>query len=122
MQNIIHSIADFFTPKPVSIIEAVNDCGEKRYIETERVLPLTERNENLKVLFTKCKRLLSFVTKKSWDEDICGRIVKLTQDVRLSMYKNDDITSLIQEYETVENYFKKGSKSSINLSKVMMMG
>jgi hypothetical protein len=57
------------------LIEAVNDCGEKRYIEVERVV---DRRENLEVLFTKCKRLMSFVKKKNWDETMYTRIVHLT--------------------------------------------
>jgi hypothetical protein len=44
------------------IIETVNDCGEKRYIqiETERNKK-RERETDLNILLTKCKRLLSFV-------------------------------------------------------------
>ena len=95
------------------MIEAVNDCGEKRYIEVERVV---DRRENLEVLFTKCKRLMSFVKKKKWDETIYTRIIHLTDKVRLSMYKNDDILPLFEEFESVENFFKGSSKSQMNLS------
>lgn len=95
------------------LIEAVNDCGEKRYIEVERVV---DRRENLRVLFTKCNRLMSFVRKKNWDETMYSRIVDLSDRVRLSMYKNDDILPLFEEFESVENFFKKSSKSQMNLS------
>jgi len=44
------------------------------------------------------------------------RIVKLSDEVRLSMYKNDDILPLFKEYESVEKFFKGGSKSQMNLS------
>lgn len=44
------------------------------------------------------------------------RIVDLTDRVRLSMYKNDDILPLFQEFESVENFFKGSSKSKMNLS------
>src|SRR6056300_1747774 len=118
MSNLFQAVVGFFAPKPTSnvkrtLIEAVNDCGEKRYIEVERVV---DRRENLEVLFTKCKRLMSFVRKKNWDETMYIRIVKLSDEVRLSMYKNDDILPLFKEYESVENFFKGSSKSQMNLS------
>ena len=123
MSNLFQTVVDFFAPKPPSVskrnlIEAVNDCGEKRYIEVERVV---DRRENLEVLFTKCKRLMSFVKKKKWDETMYTRIVKLTDEIRLSMYKNDDITPLFEEFESVENFFKGSSKSKMNLSNLDSM-
>ena len=118
MSNLFQTVVDFFAPKPPSVskrnlIEAVNDCGEKRYIEVERVV---DRRENLEVLFTKCKRLMSFVKKKKWDETMYTRIVNLSDRIRLSMYKNDDILPLFEEFESVENFFKRSSKSQLNLS------
>src|SRR6056300_868525 len=103
MSNLFQAVVEFVAPKPPlvakrKLIEAVNDCGEKRYIEVERVV---DRRENLEVLSTKCKRLMSFVKKKKWDE---------------TMYKNDDITPLFEEFESVENFFKGSSKSKMNLS------
>jgi hypothetical protein len=117
MSNLFQTVLGFFAPKPFlsprKVIEAVNDCGERRYIEVERVV---DRRENLEVLFTKCKRLMSFVRKKKWDETMYSRIVNLTDRVRLSMYKNDDILPLFEEFESVENFFKGSSKSQMNLS------
>jgi len=118
MSNLFQAVVGFFAPKPPvvakrKLIEAVNDCGEKRYIEVERVV---DRHENLEVLFTKCKRLMSFVRSKKWDENMYTRVVKLHDDIRLSMYKNDDITHLFEEFESVENFFKRSSKSQLNLS------
>ena len=118
MSNLFQAVVGFFAPKPPlvakrKLIEAVNDCGEKRYIEVERIV---DRRENLEVLSTKCKRLMSFVKKKKWDETMYTRIVKLSDKIRLSMYKNDDITPLFEEFENVENFFKGSSKSKMNLS------
>ena len=123
MSNLFQAVVEFFAPKPPlvakrKLIEAVNDCGEKRYIEVERVV---DRRENLEVLFTKCKRLMSFVRKKKWDEIMYSRIVNLTDKVRLSMYKNDDILPLFEEFESVENFFKGSSKSQMNLSSLDSM-
>lgn len=121
MQNIIQSITDFFTPKPVSIIEAVNDCGEKRYIEIASPV-IGPRRENLNILFTKCKRLLSFITIHNYNDNVHTKITKLSADIRVAMYKNDDITYLFEEYESVERlFFKKTSKSSMNLSSLEHM-
>jgi hypothetical protein len=116
MSNLFQAVFGFLAPKPPlvakrKLIEAVNDCGEKRYIEVERVV---DRRENLEVLSTKCKRLMSFVKKKKWDETMYTRIV--SDRVRLSMYKNDDITPLFEEFESVENFFRGSSKSQMNLS------
>lgn len=120
MSNLFQAVVGFFAPKPSfslpRVIEAVNDCGEKRYIEMESSKLFNDRRENLEVLFTKCKRLLSFVRKKNWDETMYTRVVRLHDDVRLSMYKNDDITHLFEEFESVENFFKGSSKSKMNLS------
>jgi len=113
MQNIIQSITDFFTPKPVSIIEAVNDCGEKRYIEILSPI-IGPRRENLNILFMKCKRLLSFIATHNYDDIVHTKIRKLSADIRGAMYRDDDITYLFEEYESVERFFFR--KSSKNLS------
>jgi diacylglycerol kinase family enzyme len=69
----LQSILDFLTPKHVqrkksmtelmtrtSVIETRNECNEKRYIQIDREIHV-ERNVDLEILITKCKRLLSFV-------------------------------------------------------------
>ena len=130
MQNFLHSLADFFAPKPVqrrmshservgkyAIIEAINDCGEKRYLEVPKPASM-ERRENLEVLLTKCKRLLSFVTKKKYDDEISYKVIDLSDRVRRAMYMNDDITPLFDDFDIFENMVKKNSKSSMNLSSV----
>lgn len=117
MSQIFKTVLSFVTPKkPVQaqLIEVVNDCGEKQYIEMERVFTLTDRHEHLQVLYTKCTRLLSFVMKGNWEEDVHDRIIRLTEDVRRSMYKSDDITSLLEDFECVDSFIKR---SSINLSR-----
>lgn len=97
------------------IIEAINDCGEKRYLEVPKPASI-ERRENLEVLLTKCKRLLSFVTKKKCDDGISDKVIDLSDRVRRAMYMNDDITPLFDDFDIFENMVKKNSKSSMNLS------
>ena len=130
MSRLFQAVFGFFAPRPPSlterllsrkIIQAVNDCGEKRYIEVERSTHFQNRRESLEILFTKCKRLMSFVRSKKWDRTMYTRIVDLTDRVRLSMYKNDDILPLFQEFESVENFLKGSSKSKMNLSSLDSM-
>ena len=119
----LHSISDFFAPKPVSnIIEAVNDCGEKRYIEleTERSYQ-QERQQDLEILLTKCKRLLSFVERTD-DVQVFEKMAYFVVKVRQAKYRGDDIHDLIEEFEEIEKSVKKSSTSVKNLSHMMMMG
>ena len=127
----LHSIADFFTPKPVSltekstvgkIIEAVNDCGEKRYIEIEAERNYQqEREQDLEILLTKCKRLLSFVERTD-DVQVFEKMAYFVVKVRQAIYRGNDIHDLIEEFEKIEQSVKKSSKSFKNLSHAMMMG
>lgn len=127
----VQSIVDLITPKPVrkerslsgqDIIETVNDCGEKRYIqiETERNKK-RERETDLNILLTKCKRLLSFV-ETTKNDSIFKKLVVFTEKVRQALYLGDDIRDLFHEFEQIENVTKKSSKSFKNLSDVTMMG
>ena len=99
----------------------MNECGEKRYIEILSPV-IGQRRENLNILFIKCKRLLSFITTHNYDDIVHTKITKLSADIRGAMYRNDDITYLFEEYESVERlFFKKTSKSSMNLSSLEHM-
>ena len=127
----LQSVVDLITPKPIrkerslsdqDIIETVNDCGEKRYIqiETERNKK-RERETDLNILLTKCKRLLSFV-ETTKNESIFKKLVVFTEKVRQALYLGDDIQNLFHEFEQIEDVTKKSSKSFKNLSDVTMMG
>jgi bifunctional DNA-binding transcriptional regulator/antitoxin component of YhaV-PrlF toxin-antitoxin module len=125
----IQSVVDLITPKPIrkerslsdqDIIEAVNDCGEKRYIEIERNKK-RERETDLNILLTKCKRLLSFV-ETTKNESIFKKLVTFTEKVRQALYLGNDIQILFHEFEQIENITKKSSKSFRNLSDITMMG
>ena len=131
----IQSIVDFVTPKPIrneqslsdrllnqNIIETVNDCGEKRYIQIEiERNQKRERETDLNILLTKCKRLLSFV-ETTKNESIFKKLVVFTEKVRQALYLGDDIQNLFHEFEQIEDVTKKSSKSFKNLSDVTMMG
>ena len=131
----LQSVVDFLTPKSIqneqslsdrllnqNIIETVNDCGEKRYIQIEiERNQKRERETDLNILLTKCKRLLSFV-ETTKNESIFKKLVAFTEKVRQALYLGDDIRDLFHEFEQIEDVTKKSSKSFKNLSDVTMMG
>jgi len=123
MSGLFQAALSFFTPKSVqgSIIEAVNECGEKRYIEMEieRNIQM-ERQRDLEILLTKCKRLLSFVERTD-DVRVFEKMALFVVKVRQAKYRGDDITGLFKDFEEIEKKVKKGSKSFDNLSKMAMM-
>ena len=127
MSNLFQTIFGFFAPKPEQgvtsrLIEAVNECGEKRYIEMEMERNYQqERQRDLEILLTKCKRLLSFV-ETTKNESIFKKLVAFTEKVRQALYLGDDIRDLFHEFEQIENITKKSSKSFKNLSDITMMG
>jgi len=114
MQNILQAVTSFFTPKTVRLIKAVNDCGEERYIEISR--PTYDRREYIEILLTKCKRLMTFVTKTNHESRVLLNVIELYENVRQKLYTNDDISYLYEEFELIESKLKKSSKSFINLS------
>ena len=130
----IQSVVDFVTPKSIrieqslsdrilnrNIIETVNECGEKRYIQIENERNnKREREADLNILLTKCKKLLSFV-ETTKNESIFKKLVTFTEKVRQALYLGDDIRNLFHEFEQIENTTKKSSKSFRNLSDVMTM-
>ena len=131
----LQSVVNLIAPKPIrkerslsdriltqDIIETVNDCGEKRYIQIENERnQKRERETDLNILLTKCKRLLSFV-ETTKNESIFKKLVVFTEKVRQALYLGDDIQGLFREFEQIENITKKSSKSFNNLSDVTMMG
>jgi hypothetical protein len=131
--DFIQSIVDLVTPKAIQrkksmnelghmrgVIEAYNECDEKIHIQLERSIQV-ERNMDLEVLITKCKRLLSFVDITGGNQtfDIMRRFV---EKVRQAKYRGDDIKYLFQEFEDIETSIKKSSKSFNNLSSMGMLG
>tara|TARA_R110002073_G_scaffold230439_1_gene391520 strand:- start:24 stop:434 length:411 start_codon:yes stop_codon:yes gene_type:complete len=131
----LQSVVNLIAPKPIrkerslsdriltqDIIETVNDCGEKRYIQIENERnQKRERETDLNILLTKCKRLLSFV-ETTKNESIFKKLVVFTEKVRQALYLGDDIQNLFHEFEQIEDVTKKSSKSFKNLSDVTMMG
>ncbi len=129
MSSILQSVYSFFTERFVQtsetlyertmhteVIEAVNEVGEKRYIE----IPKNDynlRREKLENLLKKSQSLFTFILKsKKKDDDMSCELVNLIERVRMSLYRNDDITPLLLQYEEIKRYYKRGSMSTMNLS------
>ena len=131
----LQSVVALIAPRPVrkerslsgrilthDIIETVSDCGEKRYLQIElETNQKRERETDLNILLTKCKRLLSFV-ETTKNESIFKKLVAFTEKVRQALYLGDDIQNLFHEFEQIEDITKKSSKSFKNLSDITMMG
>ena len=131
--SFIQSILDIVAPKLIqqkkstkelvdmgTVIEALNECDELRYIEMERT-HYTDRQKDLEVLLTKCKRLLSFVEITN-HEPTFMKMSTFIEKVRQAKYRGDDIKPLFQEFNDIEYNIKKSSKSFENLSGMRMIG
>ena len=132
MFSLLQSIYDLVAPKPVQtketlydemiqkdVIEAVNEAGEKRYIEMPKNV-YTSRREHLEILLKKSQSLLDFCLKKrkSDDDDMSWDLVNLIERARASRYRADDIKPLLDEFEKLKKQCKRGSLSTVNLSVV----
>lgn len=89
-------------------------------MEIERNIQM-ERQQDLEILLTKCRRLLSFVERTD-DLQTFDKMARFVVKVRQAKYRGDDIRGLFQEFEEIEKKIKKTSSSSMNLSKMTMMG
>ena len=98
------------------IIEAVNECGEKRYIQVKKPID-SERLENARILYRKSKKLISFLSRSSADDDETFRMVlDLHEKIRNARYTNEDVDDLFDEFEEMKKNIKRMSISNMNLS------
>lgn len=129
--NLIRSLIDVFTSKHDEqsslldklsnrkIIEAVNECGEKRYIEMKKNFPEMKK-EQVDYLYTRCKSLLHFVNKRgvlqTSDDDLellyvfTAKIKRIHDNVMINM---DD---LYDEFKSIEKRIKGKTDSFRDLS------
>ena len=129
--NLIRSLIDVFTSKHHEqsslldklsnrkIIEAVNECGEKRYIEMEKNFPEMKK-EQVDYLYTRCKSLMHFVNKRgvlqTSDDDLellyvfTAKIKRIHDNVMINM---DD---LYDEFKSIEKRIKGKTDSFRDLS------
>lgn len=97
------------------IIKAVNQCGEDRYI----IFPTNqrkERREQLEVLLSKCKRLLSFVATRRILKQYYEQLMDLSEKIHEALVTENDVSPLFDQYERLDQCIKRSSKSFKNLS------
>ena len=128
MYGFIQSIIHYFTKEPIQpnttyaeylmnnkIIKAVNQCGEDRYI----IFPTNqrkERREQLEVLLSKCKRLLSFVATRRILKQYYEQLMDLSEKIHEALVTENDVSPLFDQYERLDQCIKRSSKSFKNLS------
>jgi hypothetical protein len=122
MSEIFKNMFDFFTQKFVrkreyQVIESTNECNENIGIE----FPIDDkivRNQQLNVLYKKCKRLISFLSISGRDRRILDELVDLTDEVRTSMYRDYDTKFLFDNFRLIQSKAKLSSTSTFNLSQM----
>jgi len=97
------------------IIEAVNDCGEQRYIQVKKPID-SEQLENIRILYRKSKKLISFLSRSSADDETFRMVLDLHEKIKNARYTNRDIDDLFDEFEEMKKDIKKMSISNMNLS------
>jgi hypothetical protein len=122
MSEIFKNMFGFFTQKFVrkreyQVIESINECNEKIGLE----FPMDDkivRNQQLDVLYKKCKRLISFLSISGRDRRILDELVVLTDEVRTSMYRDYDTKFLFDNFRLIQSKAKLSSTSTFNLSQL----
>tara|TARA_R110002153_G_scaffold106868_1_gene246433 strand:+ start:1044 stop:1505 length:462 start_codon:yes stop_codon:yes gene_type:complete len=97
------------------IIEAVNECGEKRYIQVKKPID-SERLENARILYRKSKKLISFLSRSSADDETFRMVLDLHEKIKNARYTNEDVDDLFDEFEEMKKNIKRMSISNMNLS------
>jgi hypothetical protein len=97
------------------IIEAVNECGEKRYIQVKKPID-SERLENVRILYRKSKKLISFLSRSSADDETFRMVLDLHEKIKNARYTNEDVDDLFDEFEEMKKDIKNMSISNMNLS------
>ena len=140
MSQILRNVIEFITPKPFqpnidfltilknyTIVEATNECGEKRYLQVPKhdSMDIIERRENLSFLYRKCKEILSFLSRKrkySYDhekfDDLYFKVVDLKGMIRDALkYEDEDGEDSVIYFFDLFNKLRReahGSRSSSN--------
>ena len=101
------------------IIEAVNECGEKRYIQVKKPID-SERLGNVRILYKKSKKLIS-LSRSSADDETFRMVLDLHERIKNARYTNEDIDDLLDEFEEMKKNIKRMSISNMNLSSLELL-
>lgn len=138
MSQLLRSVIDFITPKPFqsnldfltimknyTVVEATNECGEKRYLQIPKHDPMDimERRENLNFLYRKCKEILSFLSRKrkySYEyekfDNLYFKVVDLKQKIKDALKQEDVEESVVYFYDSFIK-LRKEARGSFSSSK-----
>ena len=119
MSGILQNLFGYVTTKPIReieyrVFETTNECNERVYIEyvvSDKVL----RGERLESLYKKCKRLLSFLSGNTSDQNLLSEIINLTDHVKYAINRRGSIDNLVRRFKKLESKIKIRSGSSMNL-------
>jgi hypothetical protein len=130
MTNLLKSLYDILTIstkmkkqeefEKYIIIEAVNECGEQRYIQVKKPID-SERLENVRILYRKSKKLISFLSRSSADDETFRMVLDLHEKIKNARYTNEDADDLFDEFEEMKKNIKRMSISNMNLSSLELL-
>lgn len=123
-ENILHTFFGFSSSKEslgtkifsdyllnYTIIKAENDCGEERFIAIEK-----ETEQDLDILVTKCKRLISFVESRGLAEKYTNTLVAFGNEIEHRVQLRESLEPLFERYEEIKKMIKGNSMSRTHLS------
>ena len=98
-----------------TIIKAKNDCDEERFLAEEK-----ENDQDLDILVTKCKRLLSFVESRGLQKKYTQTLVEFGNEIEHCVQIQKSVEPLFDRYEEIKKMIKGNSMSSTHLSQDMI--
>ncbi len=87
------------------VIKTINECGENRYIAVEK-----QDTDDVDILITKCKRLLSFVESRGLD----SRYARVLRLIKHCAEEGEDPETLFADYERVKKRVMGRSERSLS--------
>jgi hypothetical protein len=97
------------------VIRCVNECRENILLEIQIPSDIA-RTQYLRVLYKKCKKMLSFLESYSRNYNLLNDMTDFTDKVQDAIYRGGNIDDLHEEYRELKIRVKGNSMSSTNLS------
>lgn len=117
LREIFQAVVGFSVPKKKTIlnhnlIQAKNDCGEDRFIAVEKQY----QNDDINILVTKVRRLLSFVeSDPALERKYAPMLVDFGQEIENCVRYNYNLESLFLKYDTIKKRVRVNSTSTNNI-------
>jgi|TARA_B110000444_G_scaffold150402_2_gene140723 hypothetical protein len=116
LREIFQAVVGFPSPKKKTIlnhnvIKAKNDCGEDRFIAVEKQY----QNEDINILVTKVRRLLSFVESDPvLERRYAPMLIDFGQEIENCVRYNYNLESLFLKYDTIKKRVRGVNSTSTN--------